>query len=196
MNYLAHLYLSDNTVESRLGNFLGDFVRGDERKRVDVALEAGIVRHHQIDTFTDNHPQTAISRQRIDRRKFRHLSGVLVDVFYDHFLARHWAEYSVQPLDEFAQEIYRTFSAYKGYLPRMARFVIGRMAAERRLESYREVRGIDEAMQRIAYRFRRPDLIEGAASELTANYEGLEADFHKFFPDLKAYIFPSAPDQI
>ena len=189
MNYLAHLYLSDNTVESRLGNFLGDFVRGDERKKVDPTLEAGIVRHHRIDTFTDSHAQTAISRKRIDTIKYRHLSGVLVDVFYDHFLAKHWADYSTQPLDDFAQEIYRTFSAYKGYLPRMARFVIGRMAAEQRLESYREVRGIDEALYRIAYRLKRPDIIQGAVSELVANYDGLEADFRLFFPDLKAHIF-------
>lgn len=188
MNYLAHLYLSDNTVESRLGNFLGDFVRGEERQRVDAALEAGIARHHRIDSYTDRHPQTKISMQRIDRVKYRHLAGVLVDVFYDHFLAKHWAAYSDQPLDDFAQDIYASFRAYHGYLPRMARFVIRRMTEERRLESYREVRGIEEALHRIAYRMRRPDIIVGAVQELTANYEGLEADFAIFFPDLIAHM--------
>jgi len=188
VNYLAHLYLSEATVESRLGNFLGDFVRGEERQRIDPALEAGIVRHHRIDAYTDDHPQTMISRRRIDRVKYRHLGGVLVDVFYDHFLAKHWATYHDQPLDDFAQEIYSTFRAYHGYLPRMARFVIRRMTEERRLESYREVNGIEEALHRIAYRMRRPDIIVGAVEELTANYEGFEEDFRLFFPDLIAHI--------
>ncbi len=184
VNYLAHLYLSEDTLEARLGNFLGDFAKGEERRRLDPALEAGIALHYRIDLFTDRHPQTKISRQRIDRR-FRHLTGVLTDLFYDHFLAKHWADYSAQPLEDFAQEIYRTFQAYPGFMPEIARFVIRRMAAEQRLESYREIEGIESSLVRIAYRLRRPDVIDGAVEELRRHYDGLEADFALFFPELR-----------
>jgi len=187
MNYLAHIYLSEPTLESRLGNFLGDFVKGEERLRLEPALQAGIARHMRIDDFTDHHPAVKASRKRIDTR-YRYLAGVMIDVFYDHFLAVHWADYCDQPLDDFAAEVYQAFRSYKGYLPRMAHFVIGRMSSERRLESYREQRGMEETFARMTYRLSRPEMLVGAAGQLTEHYAGLDADFCEFFPQLKAHV--------
>lgn len=187
MNYLAHIYLSEPTLESRLGNFLGDFVKREERLRLEPALQDGIARHMRIDDFTDHHPVVKASRRRINTR-YRYLAGVMIDVFYDHFLAKHWAEYSDQPLDDFADEVYRSFHSYQGYLPGMARFVIGRMSIERRLESYVELRGMEETFVRMAFRLPRPEMLLGAAGQLTEHYDGLDADFQAFFPDLIAHI--------
>jgi len=187
VNYLAHIYLSEPTLESRLGNFLGDFVKGEERLRLSPGLQDGIARHMRIDDFTDHHPVVKASRKRINTR-YRYLAGVMVDVFYDHFLAVHWLEYCDQPLEDFCAEVYRQFHSYEGYLPGMARFVIARMSAENRLESYRELRGMEETFVRMAFRLPRPEMLVGAADQLTEHYDGLDADFQAFFPELKAHV--------
>src|SRR3954453_2663939 len=107
MNFLAHLYLSGNDPEIMVGNFLGDFVRGRnllERYKKNIAT--GIELHRTIDEFTDTHPIVAQSKNRL-REKYRHYAAVIVDIFYDHFLAKNWSEYSSELLPDFADRAYQ-----------------------------------------------------------------------------------------
>src|SRR5277367_1527199 len=101
MNFLAHLYLSGDNPKIKTGNFIGDFVKGKNlADRFEKDIAKGIVLHREIDWFTDRHPVVKQSKDRL-REKYRHYSGVIVDVFYDHFLARNWINYSSKSLSDF-----------------------------------------------------------------------------------------------
>src|SRR5688572_7860936 len=105
MNYLAHLYLSGNDQQRMIGNFIADHVKGKAIHDFPEGIRDGIFLHRQIDQFTDSHPVVTESKIRL-RGTFHKYAPVIVDVFYDHFLARDWTQYHHQSLEVFAEECY------------------------------------------------------------------------------------------
>lgn len=192
MNYLAHALLSRSTPELLIGGMLGDFVKGAVGERYSPQVRAGILLHRAIDRYTDAHPLVHVSRAQISpaRRRF---AGVLVDVFYDHFLACHWQRYAELPLDEFTQQVYATLMPHLAGFPERLQRILPRMAADDWLASYAEIESVDAALHGIARRFARftrfaraPVLADGV-QELLQNYASLESDFLAFFPELQRY---------
>jgi acyl carrier protein phosphodiesterase len=187
MNYLAHIHLSDNSEENMLGNFLGDFVNKYLENEFEYSIKQGILMHKKLDTFTDSHPDFLNSRKRISSTN-RRLAGVLIDIFYDHFLAKNWSDYSSVSLEEYADNFYKTLKKYSYCLPdkltRRMPFII----EENWLLSYRDISGIQIAVERIAKRFSntRHPLIN-PIDELINNYEDLENDFKSFYPQAIQY---------
>src|ERR1051325_10142199 len=104
MNYLAHLFLAEDDPESLLGNLLGDFVKGAKKDDYPDSIRRGIELHRKVDRFTDAHRVVRSSLSLISpaRRRF---AGVLVDIFYDHLLAKDWQIYSSVPLATFSQKV-------------------------------------------------------------------------------------------
>ncbi len=149
MNWLAHLLLSKPDVESRLGNILADVVKGTAIERLSPPIQKGIQYHQSIDIFTDSHPIFKCSKQRISSN-YRKFSGILIDVFYDHFLAKNWLFYLDYSLDEFTTEIYSSFQSYPGYLPAEVKQIITRIEKEDWLGSYRYINGVENGLQRIS----------------------------------------------
>jgi acyl carrier protein phosphodiesterase len=119
MNYLVHFLLAGDDDELRLGNLLGDFVKGRvdrfAHRGLTERLRIGIHMHRTIDAFSDCHPAVHRSK-RILAPAYGRLSGVIVDVFCDHVLARRWPEHHPRPLSVYAQDVYRTL---RGNLHRM-----------------------------------------------------------------------------
>lgn len=191
MNWLAHLLLSEQNVESRLGNLLGDLVKGSARQELNSNLQQGIKCHQVIDAFTDTHLVVQRSKARICLG-YRRFAGILVDVFYDHLLAKNWSEYSNVPLEQFTAQIYESFQAYQGKIPAAASEVIARMAAEDWLGAYRNVTGVENALERISkrlsMRFSRSFMLNQAVSELITHYGEFEHDFQEFFPELFSHV--------
>lgn len=193
MNYLAHALLAGPQPASRLGAMLGDFVKGplDSLEfRFPPEVVAGIALHRRIDSFAEGHAAFRASRQRVSslRRRF---SGVMVDMFYDHFLARHWSTFCAQPLEAFAAETYALLAYNRSLLPPRLAQALPRMHAADWLASYRSTGAIGEALdQMAAFRLRRENSLAGAVDELHADYAGYETDFRSFFAD--ALVFSSA----
>lgn len=191
MNWLAHLLLSEPNVESRLGNLLADIVKGTARQELNLHLQRGIACHQVIDRFTDNHIVVQRSKERINS-SYRRFAGVLVDIFYDHFLAKNWSQYSHVSLDEFTAEIYQSFRAYQGQIPPIVREIITRVAAEDWLGSYRTVSGVEITLLRISRRLSRRRnrhfSLTPAINELITHYDALEYDFQEFFPQLFFHV--------
>jgi acyl carrier protein phosphodiesterase len=187
MNWLAHLFLSEPTPAFRVGNLLPDFVGVSALAGLPAAFQAGIRVHRQIDAFTDAHP---IFRQSVARLRppFRRFGGPLVDVFYDHFLARDWERYAGLPLTEFAAEFYGSFEGLREAIPPEAMVALERMRADNWLCSYRELAGVEETFRRMSQRLRRPFDLAPAAAALERDYAAFEADFAAFFPELSAYV--------
>lgn len=192
MNWLAHAFLSTPSTEFQLGNLLADLLRGPDREGLHPEMLRGMACHQSIDAFTDHHPITHRSKARISP-EYRRYSGILVDIFYDHFLAIEWQRYADEPLAEFAIKTYREASVHLAELPPKAQMAIRYMIEEDWLGSYARLDGVDAALERVSERLRRRTsfqhrTLDGGIIELKENYETLAGDFAEFFPDLQAHV--------
>ena len=192
MNWLAHLLLAESNPEARLGNLLGDLVKGKERDALNSKLQRGLKCHQAIDIFTDKHPVVKHSKQKINS-EYRRFAGILIDVFYDYILANNWEAYSDVSLAEFTTTVYSSWSNHLNSLPIYPQGVIYRLIAEDWLGSYVSLVGIESTLARISWRLNRRNNnrqydLTRAIDELTNNYEELERDFQLFFPQLQSHI--------
>jgi acyl carrier protein phosphodiesterase len=198
MNWLAHAFLSEPDREFRLGNVLADLVKRQDLHGMSATFLCGVRRHKVIDAFTDSHPIVHRSRARI-RGDYRHTRGILVDVFYDHFLSLGWDQYSGEPLEAFTAGIYADIRAHAMQLPDEAQVAVHWMVREDRLGSYGSIDGIESALyrlsQRLSQRLRKPFALESAVVELRENFAALAGDFAEFFPLLQAHI-EAVPSEI
>jgi len=187
MNWLAHLFLSDDDAEHRIGNVIADWVKGAGRAQFSAGVQRGFISHRQIDLYTDAHPVVARSRARIEP-PFKRYAAVLVDVFYDHFLAVDWSRYCATPFAGWVAGVYEQLAAYCCHLPEPVRAGLQRMATEDWLTAYASLEGIAMTLTRMSRWLSRPNLLGAAAPQLSAHYAGLREDFHCFFPQLQNHV--------
>jgi acyl carrier protein phosphodiesterase len=184
MNFLAHLYLSGDNAKVKTGNFIGDFVKGKNlRERYEEDIAKGIALHREIDWFTDRHSLVKESKERL-REKYRHYSGVIVDIFYDHFLAKNWENYSNQSLVDFAEECYSTIQLHQSILPDNVNLMLPYMIKGNWLVNYSKIEGIHKALSGMAKRTRFESRMEEATADLENHYSSFKKEFEQFFPVL------------
>lgn len=187
MNFLAHAYLAGPAPADRLGGMLGDFVKGPLPAGLPEAVAAGVSLHRRIDSYADGHPAFRASRSRVSAERRRY-AGVMVDLFYDHFLARHWDEFNAEPLQDFTAGTYALLARHAALLPPRLAEIFPYMRREDWLRSYRELASVGEALDSMSrHRLTRPNRLAGAAGELEDAYEGFERDFRAFLPDVRAF---------
>jgi len=187
MNWLAHLFLSPpDDPAHRIGNLLPDLLSAPALTALPAEFQKGIALHRSIDAFTDRHPVVRQSIQRLPA-PLRRFGGILCDMFYDHFLARDWTEYSPEPLPVFAARIYDSFDQFGTVIPPEASTGLARMRAADLLSSYQTIAGITAALHRISARLRRPVNLAASIEHLEQHYESFHADFRRFFPELQAH---------
>jgi acyl carrier protein phosphodiesterase len=191
VNWLAHVFLSQPNVEFELGNLLADVVRGPQRDAMSANFLRGAACHKAIDAFTDAHPVVKRSRARIGS-EHRRFSGVLVDVFYDYFLARSWQRYSRISLDVYTADFYARVQAHPIALPPDAQLLLERVIRHDLLGSYARVDGVERALRRISTylnsRWRKQFALDQGVRDLLAHETAFAADFHEFFPTLQAHV--------
>lgn len=187
MNFLAHAYLSGDNKKILLGNFIGDFIKGRQAlNQLEPEVIRGVELHRAIDEFTDNHPVVHESKTRL-RAHYRHYAGVIVDVYYDHFLAANWNKYHHQPLETFASQTYATIQSFGNDLPVPFQNMLPYMINGNWLVSYSEVSGIHRTLSGMASRTEYESHMEQASAELREHYELFQREFENFFPQLKAF---------
>ena len=187
MNFLAHLYLSGNDHDVMVGNFIGDFVRGrDLKEKLGVGIARGVELHRAIDEFTDRHPVVKESKTRL-RPKYRHYSSVIVDIYYDHFLAALWQNYSAEPLKEFAARSYQILLDRDTVLPGRVKQMLPYMMGGNWLLNYAKVEGIHRALSGMSRRATFESKMEESVEDLKEHYEQFETEFRSFFPDLQSF---------
>jgi acyl carrier protein phosphodiesterase len=191
MNWLAHVFLSEPSVEFQLGNLLADVVRGAQREALSADFVRGAGCHKAIDAFTDAHPVVKRSRARISS-EYRRFSGVLVDVFYDYYLARGWRRYSAVALDAYTAAFYAGAEPHLTTLPPDARTLLERIIRHDLLGSYVQLDGVERALRRISgylnARWGKQFTLDRAVRDLLAHEAEFAADFHEFFPLLQTHV--------
>ena len=183
MNFLAHLFLSGNNEEILVGNLLGDFMRGRKIDAFSEGIAKGIDMHRKIDEFTDNHPMVIATKQRL-RPLFKHYAPVVADIYYDHFLAANFSDYSDVPLKDFAHKCYKALQTHRDLFPPRFQPALIYMRFRNVLVSYSKLRGIQFAFARMLRRTSHPSNLMNATKELKENYEKYYSEFKIFFPEL------------
>lgn len=183
MNFLAHLFLSRNDHDLLIGNFIADYVKGRKKDLYPPAITRGIELHRAIDDYTDHHPITDESKSKL-RPIYHKYSGVIVDIYYDHFLAKNFSEYSAIPLQKYVQDVYALLSNNQEYLPDEVKLFLPYMIEKNWLFNYQSIEGIGRTLTGLSKRVSFENKMDEAVVELKKDYLLYENEFARFFPQL------------
>ncbi|MEG9326600.1 Acyl carrier protein phosphodiesterase [Salinimicrobium catena] len=186
MNFLAHIYLSGKDEELTVGNFIADSIKGRKYLDYPPGIQKGILLHRAIDTYTDAHPVVRKSAGRL-YKNYSHYSPVIVDIFYDHFLASNWSYYSDRPLEDFIADFYLLLKKRFSILPSAVQQFYPYMVEDNWLLSYASIEGIKRILYQMNRRTKGRSKMDEAVKELKEHYSEFETDFRTFFPDLQEY---------
>ncbi|MBP6181879.1 acyl carrier protein phosphodiesterase [Flavobacterium sp.] len=187
MNFLAHIYLSGNNDLIKIGNFMADGIRGKDFESYPLEIQKGILLHREIDTYTDAHPIFRQSTKKL-HEKYHHYAGVIVDVFYDHFLAKNWKNYSEEKLEEFVEHFYQSLHDNNTMLSKRTKEIMPYMIKHNWLVSYQTVEGINRILTQMDYRTKNESKMRFATNELSEFYIEFENEFTNFFEELRIYV--------
>lgn len=165
---------------------MGDFVKGKAFENYPIQIQNGILLHREIDRFTDNHEIVKQSKERL-RDKYRHYSGVIVDVFYDHFLANTFEKFRDEPLHSFVMRHYKNLEDNAETLPDRAQNMLTYMVRGNWLENYKELRGIQKTLTGMSRRTKFNSKMDQAIIELTTFHGEFAKEFDAFFPDIQKH---------
>jgi acyl carrier protein phosphodiesterase len=165
---------------------MADGVRGNQHLALDSEIQKGIVLHRAIDTFTDAHPLFRKCTKRL-HPKYHHYAGVIVDVFFDHFLAKNWKTYSEEPLEDFVTNFYTSLTIYETHLTAKAKMMQPYMIKQNWLMSYQSIEGIEKILTQMDRRTKNASKMGNSVAELKEYYFEFEHDFKDFFEELRAF---------
>ncbi|PKQ45532.1 acyl carrier protein phosphodiesterase [Confluentibacter flavum] len=183
MNFLAHIYLSGDNDLVTIGNFIADGIKGNDYKKFNKEFQIGILLHRHIDTFTDAHETVRLSTKRL-HEKYGHYSGIIVDILYDHFLAKNWHLYCDIPLEDYTENFYNSLEEHYNLLPIGIQKMMPFMLADNWLLSYASIDGISRVLVGMNRRTKNRSGMDEAVHELEVFYEEFETEFTLFFDEL------------
>ena len=187
MNFLAHIYLSGNNDLMKIGNFMADGIRGNDYLEYPEEIQKGIILHRAIDTFTDAHPIWRQSKHRLHER-YGHYSGVIIDILYDHFLAKNWNQYTDEDLEDYVERFYQSLKDNYEILSPKTKKLMPYMIESNWLVSYASIAGIERILFQMDYRIKHRVHMQNAIQELQEFYTEFEEEFTLFFKDLMKMV--------
>jgi acyl carrier protein phosphodiesterase len=187
MNYLAHFYLSGNSTNLIIGNFLADFVKGKQYQEYAIGVQEGILLHREIDRFTDQHQRVGLTKKRL-YSTYHKYAPVIVDMYYDHMLAANWERYSKQELIPYTQHIYAVLKKHRESFPKRAQLTLEYMEMHNWLYSYASLSGIGKALSGMSRRTAFQSNMEHSINDLKRDYKHIQQDFEAFMPQLITHV--------
>lgn len=186
MNYLAHIYLSGENEYIRIGNFMADSVRGKQYQDFPIEVQKGILLHRAIDSFTDSHHTYRQSKHRL-HEKYGHYSGVIMDIFYDHFLAKNWEKYHSENLEDYTENFYKSLQNNYDILTEKTKTQLPYMIDRNWLLSYSTLAGLEIILFQMDYRTHNRVNMQESIIELEQYYSEFENEFTLFFDALRKF---------
>ena len=183
MNYLAHIYLSGTNDLLKIGNFMADSIKGNDYEKYAPEIKKGILLHRHIDSFTDSHPIYRRSKHRL-HEKYGHYSGVIMDILYDHFLAKNWSKYSNEKLEDYANDFYQLLQDNYDILTERIKGMMPYMIARNWFVSYATIAGLEMILFQMDYKTKHRANMQEAIVELQDFYTEFESEFFQFFEEL------------
>ncbi len=187
MNYLAHLYFAGDSTGSRIGNLLGDFCRGVDTKSLSATVRQGLHQHRAIDAFTDNSAEIRSAKQYFAPHRQR-FAGIAIDMLFDHFLIRHWSDFSALPFDLYKNQLYQKLQTDLPQMPASMQLTVAAIIRQDWFLSYADITQLGYALDQVARRIRFQNQFAGAIVDICAHYAALEQLFLDFFPRLQQHV--------
>ncbi|MCD6090864.1 MAG: DUF479 domain-containing protein [Bacteroidales bacterium] len=195
MNFLAHLYLAGDNEGLIIGNFIADMVKGKAYKNYSESIQKGILLHRQIDSFTDKHPVFRQTKYRIQKEQGPY-SSVLVDMFYDHFLATEWTQFSEEKLEDFVCRNYRLLIKNFRVLPDRARTILPYMVRQNWLVNYAQFVSLSLILDRMDRRTDYRSGMKTGVDTLQKYYPEIKHDFYAFMPEIMHFVKQSDLNEV
>ena len=186
MNFLAHIHLSGENEFIKIGNFMADGVRGKQYENFPQEIQKGILLHRAIDTFTDAHPLFRQSTKRLHSR-YHHYAGIIVDMYYDHFLAKNWENHSSENLENYSNRFYQSLLDNHTLLTPKTQNLLPYMIKYNWLVSYQSIPGLERILSQMDQRTQNQSLMRFAGEELAAHYALFEEEFSLFYKELQLF---------
>ena len=186
MNFLAHIHLSGENEFIKIGNFMADGVRGKQYENFPPEIQKGILLHRAIDTFTDAHPLFRQSTKKLHSR-YHHYAGVIVDMYYDHFLAKNWSDYHNESLALYSEKFYQSLLDNHSILTSKTQHLLPYMVEYNWLVNYQSVPGLERILSQMDRRTKNQSLMRFATEELVAHYDEFEAEFSLFYKEVQLF---------
>lgn len=187
MNFLAHIYLSGENDHIKIGNFIADGIHGKNFDAFPIDVQKGIRLHREIDSFTDFHPIFRQSKHRLHER-YGHYSGVIMDIFYDHFLAKNFSNYSKVPLKDFSENFYKVLDVNFSILTPRFQKILPILKEENWLLMYATIEGISHILYNMDRRTRLRSKMQFSVEELKSFYSEFETEFTLFFAEMENFV--------
>jgi acyl carrier protein phosphodiesterase len=187
MNYLAHFHLSNNDKDLIIGNYIADDVKGKGYLKYALPIQNGILLHRKIDAFTDTHLAVARSKDTIRHHQNKY-TPVVMDVFYDYFLANSWEKYADEDLLNFTNDIYKILFKNIYHLPLKSQVRLPFMANSNWLYNYGKIEGIQKSLTGLSKRTNYTNNMAQAHIILQKHEESLLNDFEEFYPQLITFV--------
>ncbi|MFT4683018.1 MAG: acyl carrier protein phosphodiesterase [Flavobacteriales bacterium] len=184
MNYLAHIFLSGEDPDLLAGNFMGDFIKGSDYNNYPKGIANGMVFHRFIDSFTDQHAESALLREKL-RPTCGRYAGIALDMIYDYYLAEGWSDYSKLKLDDFANDTYLCLENYYEIMPADCQFLYAEMRKTNWLVAYKSAEGMSKAMNGLNRRLGGESGLPATIPLLESPQLALREGFKRFFPELE-----------
>lgn len=186
MNYLAHFYLSYGDPEILVGNFLGDFVRKSEMDALPKRVQEGVLIHREIDRFMDTHEIVKQSKEKLKRHG--HYASVIIDVLYDHYLAKKWSSYHNVELNKYAGECYAILRGYEHLFNEKASMFFYYMQKRNWIQVYPTIEGISGILFSMSKRTPYETTMGSAGEDLKEFYTEFEKEFLEYFPLIEEHV--------
>jgi len=186
MNYLAHIALSGDSEMIKIGNFIADSIKGKKYELFPEDIQKGVLLHRQIDWFTDNNEVVKQSKRRLNVQ-YGHYKGVIIDILYDHFLAKNWELYFHTPLQVFTQSFYKSLEDNIDVLPERAKYATHYMIKDDWLTNYAKIEGIEKVLIGMNNRTEGRSKMNLAIKDLKDHYNDFDQDFRIFFEKLRTF---------
>jgi acyl carrier protein phosphodiesterase len=183
MNYLAHIYLSGKNEDVMLGNFMADGIKGRRHEEYPPDIQKGILLHRYIDDFTDSHA-VVLETKLLFRPKYHKIAPILVDIIYDHYLAKNWSDYHEKPLEQFVADTYKTLENRWDELTPRIQHMLPYMIKYNWLYNYQFANGIERVLDGMSRRVPTGIILKDGWRDLQPYYEVVDDQFTRFFLEM------------
>jgi acyl carrier protein phosphodiesterase len=187
MNILAHLYLSGNSADIKIGNFIGDYVKGHDYQDYPELVRKGIILHRHIDSYTDQHPIVSKAKTRL-ADQYHKYAGIIIDIFFDHYLSKDWAFFSSTPLKKYIDQTNELLMSHYDMMPARVQSFLPKFVDDRWLAKYNTVKGIEGVLVRMAKNTTLPELSPYAINILKKYYDIFNQEFYSYFGQLMNFV--------
>ena len=188
MNYLGHIYFSNNDLKLAKANLFGDSVKGKDYSHFPEIIQQGIKLHRSIDNYIDHHPKV-LELIRELRPELPKVSGIAIDLFFDHLLAKHWSNWHSQPLKEFLHTVHTELEQLdRNFYPADFNLFIRRLCEMKWMNHYAYTEGLDKMCNGVGRRLSFDNALKNGLNVFLRHEQTIENTFNEYMRDANEYF--------